>query len=217
MASFEIFYPKLKQYEGGYASAAFAASINDKGGETYKGIARNFNPDWSGWKIIDAYKLKNGLPKYNSIIPDPNLDKMAKDHSKKAYWDKLRLDEVKNQHVAEAIGDFGFNSGLGTAAKAVQRILKLPVDGKIGPATVSAINAANQQKLFADIQNYRRDFIKNITSLSEQIKNSLLGRVDKLEIGAIFDQIKKNPGKTLMAVFAVSLIIGSILILANNN
>lgn len=216
MANFELFYPKLKHYEGGYASAAFAASINDKGGETYKGIARNFNLDWPGWKIIDEYKLKNGLPKYNSIIPDPRLDKMAKDHSKKAYWDKLRLDDVKNQHVAEAIGDFGFNSGLRTAAKAVQRVLKLPVDGDVGPATVAAINNANPQKLFNDIQNYRRNFIKNITSLSEQIKNALLGRVDKLEIGAAFDTIKNNPGKTMLGILVLSLMIGGALYLTNS-
>lgn len=216
MANFELYYPKLKQYEGGYASAAFAASINDKGGETYKGIARNFNPDWAGWPIIDEYKLKNGLPKYNSIIPDPRLDKLAKDHSKKAYWDKLRLDDVQNQNVAEAIGDFGFNSGLGTAAKAVQRVLKLPVDGNIGPVTIDAINKANQKQLFDDIQNYRRNFIKNITSLSEQIKNALLGRVDKLEIGAAFDIIQKNPGKTMLGILFLTFIIGGAIYMTNS-
>lgn len=216
MASFEVYYPKLKQYEGGYASAAFAASINDKGGETYKGIARNFNPDWAGWAIIDDYKLKNGLPKYNSTIPDSRLDKLAKDHSKKAYWDKLRLDDVKNQNVAEAIGDFGFNSGLKTAAKAVQRVLKIEDDGVIGPATISAINSANQQKLFNDIQNYRRAFIKNISTLSEQIKNALLGRVDKLEIGVAFDIIKNNPGKTMLGILFFGVIVGSIVYLTNS-
>lgn len=200
MASFEIFYPKLKKYEGGYASAKFAASIGDRGGETYKGIARNFNPNWAGWPIIDAWKAKNGEPKWNTFIPDPRLDELAKSHSKKAYWDKLRLDEVKNQSVAEAIGDFGFNSGLGTAAKAVQRILGLPDDGSIGPKTLEAINKANQKKLFNDIQNYRKSFIGRITSLSENVKAALLNRVQSIQFDESVEMIKNNPGKTIIGI-----------------
>lgn len=41
-------YDILIKHEGGYVN-----DPDDKGGETYKGIARKFNPDWKGWKIID--------------------------------------------------------------------------------------------------------------------------------------------------------------------
>lgn len=216
MADFNLYYPKLKVYEGGYASAAFAASINDSGGETYRGIARNYNPTWAGWDIIDEYKKAHGLPKYNSSIPDARLDALAKTHSKTDYWDKLRLDSVKNQSVAEAIGDFGFNSGLKTAAKAAQRVLGLKDDGVIGTETVEAINKANQEKLFNDIQNYRKKFIGNITSLSEQVKGSLVNRVNKITYTTL-EVLAHNPGKTLLGIMAFGLILGSILYFSNNN
>ena len=33
---------------------------SDSGGETYCGIARNSNPKWQGWKIVDKHKLNTG-------------------------------------------------------------------------------------------------------------------------------------------------------------
>lgn len=180
MAKFNLYYPKLEGYEGGYVSAQTAAKIGDKGGETYKGIARNFNKDWAGWKIIDNYKALHGTPAYNSIIPDAKLNSMAKEHSKTQYWDVLKLDQVKDQSVAEAMGDFGFNSGPGAPIKAVQKILKLEQDGKIGSETIAAINKANPKRLFNEIQAYRVEYIRN-SSLSDKLKNQLIdNRVSKM-------------------------------------
>lgn len=214
MANFDLYYPKLKVYEGGYASAAFAASINDSGGETYMGIARNYNPTWAGWPIIDAYKTAHGIPQHNAFIPDSHLTDLAKSHSKVAYWDKLMLDSVKNQSVAEAIGDFGFNSGLKTAAKAAKRVLGLKDNGIIGTDTIEAINKANQQKLFDDIQAYRKKFIGNITFLSEQVKGSLINRVNKITYTTL-ETFAHNPGKTLLGIIFLGLIIGSLLYFNN--
>ena len=43
----------IEGYEGNYSN-----DKDDPGGETYKGISRNMNKDWEGWKIIDSYKGK---------------------------------------------------------------------------------------------------------------------------------------------------------------
>lgn len=177
MADFHSYYiGRLLLYEGGYASVEYAQKHNDKGGETYRGIARNFNPDWPGWKIIDDYKAKNGIPAWNSQINDDTLNAMAEELSKKNYWDALQLDSVQNQSVAELIMDFGFNSGLRTSAKAVQRIIGVDDDGAIGKITLAAINRFDQQELFTKLQDYRVQFIGNITTLSEDIKASLVKR-----------------------------------------
>lgn len=177
MADFHSYYVnRLLVHEGGYASEEFAKKQNDAGGETYRGIARNFNKDWPGWKIIDDYKAKNGIPKWNSQINDDTLNKMAEELSKKNYWDVLKLDQVKNQSVAEFIMDFGFNSGLGRSAKAVQKIVGANPDGAIGNITLAAINGFDQKELFTQLQNYRIEFIGNITTLSEDIKASLVKR-----------------------------------------
>ena len=178
MAKFELYYPKQSKNEGGYASAKLAASIGDSGGETYRGIARNYNKDWAGWPIIDAYIAKNGAPKWNSIIPDDKLNKMVVEHSKTAYWDNLRLDDVKNQSLAELIGDFGFNSGLGTVARIVQRLLTITADGKIGNATIKAINAANQKQLFDSLKAARIHLIENSNKIKNSVKPQLIDRTN---------------------------------------
>ena len=44
MADFKVAFAKTIRFEGGYVNHKA-----DKGGETYKGIARNFWPKWKGW------------------------------------------------------------------------------------------------------------------------------------------------------------------------
>ncbi len=200
MADYIKYYPKLLKAEGGYASAKYAASIGDKGGETYLGIARNYNKDWPGWAIIDAYKAKNGEPKYNSHIPDTKLDQLAKDMSKKLYWDKLKLDQVQNQSIAEYIMDFGFNSGLATPVKAVQRLLKLKDDGAMGNDTINKINTADQGKLFKDLQDYRINFVSNIKTLKPDVIQGLIKRAKSFSFDAV-QYAKENKGTVITLGF----------------
>lgn len=196
MADFNTYYPKLLVQEGGYASADLAKSINDKGGETYLGIARNYNPTWAGWPIIDKYKADHGTPAHNAHIPDANLDALAKSFSKSHYWDVLDLDQVKNQSIAEYIMDFGFNSGLANPIIAVQKILGLSVDGKVGPNTINAINSANPQDLFNKLKDYRVQFVARITSLPANVKAALTARANSFGFSNVVIAIKNNPVKT---------------------
>lgn len=39
--------------EGGYVNDPI-----DSGGETFRGVSRNNNPNWRGWKLIDEAKAK---------------------------------------------------------------------------------------------------------------------------------------------------------------
>ncbi len=180
MADFKAYYPKLLKYEGGYASPEYAAKIKDSGGETYLGIARNYNKTWPGWVIIDAYKTAHGEPKYNSHIPDAKLDQLAMDLSKKLYWDKLNLDNVKNQSLAEFIMDYGFNSGLGTPVKAAQNYFKktdpnIKVDGVMGNDTINKVNSADTEKLFNALQEDRINLINRL-HFGSDVKGGLLNR-----------------------------------------
>lgn len=178
MADFSIYYPKLLKYEGGYASAAYAAKMGDSGGETYCGIARNYNKEWAGWAIIDAYKTKNGEPKYNAKIDDPKLYALCLELSKKKNWDPIKMDAVRNQSVAEMIMDFGFNSGIGLSVKAVQNILKIAATGKITDADIVAINKADPKFLFSELQKYRINMIIKSTKINPKFKNGLVARAN---------------------------------------
>lgn len=145
MANFLEAYNITLKHEGGYDN-----DPDDVGGETYKGIARRYHPAWSGWRIIDSYKTKDGFP--NNAYNDVNLDKDVKEFYKVHYWDVNLLDEFIDQKIANEMFDTGVNMGIGRAARYVQQALNLlnkkgriyddiVEDGKIGTNTLKALNA----------------------------------------------------------------------------
>ncbi len=58
MADFDIAYRLTMKHEGGYAN-----NKADRGGETYRGIARKFWSGWIGWPLVDDAKKQPGFPK----------------------------------------------------------------------------------------------------------------------------------------------------------
>lgn len=78
------------------------------------------------------------------------------------YWDKCRADEIANQSVANAIVDWAYNSGPAVAAKKVQAVVGVDIDGVIGLRTIAAINAADPKWLFGKVQLSRIAFLEAI-------------------------------------------------------
>lgn len=145
MANFETAYLVVKRNEGGWAN-----NPNDRGGETYKGIARNFHPRWSGWPIIDAYRKH---AKFEAALEkDAILQKLVRAFYKENYWNALSLDYVAHQETATELFDTGVNMGTGVAGIFLQTALNvnnkngkeypdLKMDGKVGPVTIQTLNA----------------------------------------------------------------------------
>lgn len=134
MADFKTAFRKTSRWEGGYAN-----NPNDSGGETYKGIARNHHPTWSGWISID--QIKAAHPKgFKTILKNtPELQSKVEDFYKRNFWDKVKLDECPNQRVANEVFDMCVNAGISAGVKILQKVLGLPADGKFGPVTLSAM------------------------------------------------------------------------------
>lgn len=126
MADFLPAFEAMIRREGGYKLHTVE---HDTGGMTYAGIARNKNPQWAGWMIID-----NG--------GEPQAD-LVRGFYRTNFWNPLRLDEVQNQEVASTLFDFAVNAGIGTASKLAQIVLNTTPDGKIGSKTLEALNAYN--------------------------------------------------------------------------
>jgi len=179
MADFHKFYPTLKVEEGGYASEAYALKKKDSGGRTYLGIAENYNKTWEGWPLIDAWIKIHGEPKWNQKIPSDAIYAAAEKHTKVAYWDKLFLDQINNQSLAEQIFDFGFNSGLGLSAKFVQRIIGHSETTVFNSNDIAGINIFDQEKLFNTLKNMRVDMIKKSTIINPDSKPALIARASK--------------------------------------
>jgi lysozyme family protein len=170
MADFTRYFPILLANEGGYCHDA-----QDPGGETYRGIARAANPQWGGWPAIDAVKARLGL---TSPVPRPSWSSLNKallteaalaasinTFYKAAYWNPLGLDAVGCQCLAEQLADHGVNAGTARPAKMLQYLLStefgaagMVVDGKIGPRTIAALNAANAEAFYQRFVAMRQAF-----------------------------------------------------------
>ena len=126
MANFEKAIDKTLYSEGGYVD-----NKNDHGGETKYGISKKAYPDID----IGALTLND-----------------AKKIYKRDYWDRLNLDEIVNQRIAEEVFDTAVNMGARRAGRFLQKAINmlddygLVEDGIVGEKTIHAVNACKYQK-----------------------------------------------------------------------
>ena len=105
MADFKTAYDKTMKVEGGYANTE-----GDSGGETWKGIARNYHPKWSGWSIIDTFKPIRNIAVFESNLKaSQTLQRLVLEFYKEEFWDVMLLDQVQNQDIANEMFDTGVN------------------------------------------------------------------------------------------------------------
>ena len=119
MANFEKAFKLVVEAEGGYVH-----DKDDKGGETFMGITRKNHPKLKMWEIIDKY-----IDMYNSTY---GINKYLKNRDdvmeeirgvyKKQYWDKLLLDEVNYQRVANSLFDDCVNRGVSATIKLLKAV-----------------------------------------------------------------------------------------------
>ena len=143
MAEFKEAYAITSAHEGGYVNDPV-----DRGGETYRGIARVHHPEWSGWRRIDTARRKAGFPR--SLNADRTLQNNVKAFYKKAYWDRFKGDDIPDQAVANELYDTGVNMGVRRAVRFLQSSLNLLnrnqrdyedliVDGLLGRKSLDAL------------------------------------------------------------------------------
>ncbi|MGB5450951.1 MAG: glycosyl hydrolase 108 family protein [Sedimenticolaceae bacterium] len=144
MAEFSDAFELTSAHEGGYVNDSV-----DRGGETYRGIARVHHPQWPGWKRIDAQRGKSGFPK--GLDADRTLQADVKALYKESYWDRFKGDELPDQAVANELYDTSVNMGVRRAVRFLQSSLNLLnrnqhdyedliVDGWFGAKSLQTLN-----------------------------------------------------------------------------
>lgn len=144
MAEFEPAYRQVIANEGGYVN-----DPEDLGGETYKGIARNYYPNWAGWWYIDRYKATNGPIATGAIIDSPPVEASVRGFYR-GLWKKYRMGEIDDQALANNFFDFIVlaKRAVATMQEALNRMgFRVVVDNIIGPQTITAINRADPRRL----------------------------------------------------------------------
>lgn len=143
MARFDPAFNRTLGHEGGYVF-----DPSDRGGETYRGVARRFHPDWPGWRVVDGLRGRQGFP--GTLDESEELDALVRQVYRESYWNRMLGDRIPSQEVAEELFDSGVNCGLGRAVQWLQRSLNalnrrgrswpdLDVDGGLGPRTLAAL------------------------------------------------------------------------------
>jgi lysozyme family protein len=146
LSNFRKCLPLLLQHEGGNDD-----DPRDPGGRTSRGILQR---EWDVWRL-----LHQGLPSDVWQAPQDQVEAIYKQN----YWDALRCDELPSG-VDFAVFDYGVNSGIGRAAKVLQRLVGADVDGEIGPQTIGATLRVDPKTLVGQICDERVAFLKGLST-----------------------------------------------------
>ena len=168
MAIFSEAVNKTLSFEGGYTSGE-----GDYGGETKFGISKRSYPN------VDIVKL---------------TVEEAKEIYKRDYWDRLGLDRVKSQAIAEEVFDSAVNVGWGQAGRWLQSGINLiilgrgmrdageekqiKVDGIVGPATLGELGKILNEKGY---------------KVNEDV---LLKCLNAFQVGHYINQARQDPNQT---------------------
>lgn len=156
--NFDQAFQRLLGHEGGYV-----ADRRDPGGAT-------------NWGITQAVARAHGYTGHMRDLPQA----LAKTIYRKSYWDPVRADELP-ESVRFDVFDAAVNSGVGQAAKWLQRAVGTTPDGVIGAVTVGAARAAGPQ-LLARFNGQRLQFMTDLKTWptfgrgwARRIASNLLG------------------------------------------
>lgn len=179
MASFKIAHKRTERFEGGYANDPL-----DSGGQTWRGLARNYNPKWKGWKIVDEILALKPKDKNKALYSHKELNELVDAYYEANYWDCINLDYIASQEVANSLFDISVNMGSGRAAKFLQQSLNVLVDGKIGPKTIGAANSMDAKVLYDKINALRAEKYNQIIANNpsqEKFRKSWFSRIKPFE------------------------------------
>lgn len=166
MADYESAIDFTLRWEGGYVN-----DPDDSGGETYRGISRVHNPNWSGWKIIDQRNPFEG-----QIYHD--LEDDIKSFFRIHYWDRIKAGNICNDKIAAYVFDWYVHSG-NNATKVIQRIVGTTQDGILGNQTIRAINNFNGA-LYEPLRMARISYYKSIVKNKPAKAKSLNGWLNRV-------------------------------------
>lgn len=133
------------RHEGGYSDHP-----NDPGGPTNMGITLKTLRDWRGGDVtpadVRALTREEAIEIYRAL-----------------YWNAVRGEDLP-PGVDLAVFDFAVNSGPRRAVRTLQRLLRVRVDGGVGPETLAACRKADREALIRDYCAARLEFLQSLPS-----------------------------------------------------
>ncbi len=150
MADLDVSIRKTLLHEGIYSN-----DPDDPGGETWRGIARRYQPDWPGWALIDDAKRRGVHPL--TLQYDERLRALVTEFYRAQFAAPL-YEAIESQELLDELFDFGVNVNPPNAVRALQEALKakaagpIVIDGKFGPKTLEILNALDAGPLLKEFR-----------------------------------------------------------------
>jgi len=163
--NFEKCLKFVLQFEGGFVN-----NPKDPGGATNFGVTQATLSAFIGRQAT--------IDEVQALTPD----KVAPIYRLK-YWDHVSGDALP-LGVDLAVFDFGVHSGPSRGAMGLQRALQLADDGKIGPLTLGAAQAADPAATIEAICDERLAFLQQL-KVFESFGAGLTNRVTKCRAAAL--------------------------------
>lgn len=176
VGNFRVSIPLVLDHEGGFNN-----DPDDVGGATNKGITLKTYRQY-----IDPKGTVQSLKNMTT--------EQAVDVYKQQYWDKCRCDMLP-LGVDHAVFDFAVNSGPIRAKTFLQSVVATPVDGKIGPATLNAVNAMSSVHVINGLCAERIEYIKERVKtgkLHEKFEDGIIKRIERVRKEALA-MLEKEP------------------------
>jgi lysozyme family protein len=165
MSNFEKCLEIILHHEGGYVNHP-----KDPGGETNLGVTKRVYEEWGGTKDMKDLTVEDVAPIY-----------------KKNYWDRVKGDDLPNG-LDLCIFDFAVNAGPGRAAKMIQKMIGVTVDGGIGPNTLRALGLYEEEvggvaEVIVEYQKQRQLYYESLSTF-DTFGRGWTRRVDETTITA---------------------------------
>jgi len=175
MSSFDLAIPRVLQHEGGFVN-----DPADPGGATNFGVSMRW--------LKSQGLLTEVEHSTNTDDPIEAIKKMSRDEASGFYhqywWDAYKYGDIIAQAVANKVFDTAVNVGAPRAHRWLQTVAgATPVDGIIGPGTLSKVNAMNSVALLSGYQvmqaNFYRGLVQAKPGLEKFLKGWLLRAYDR--------------------------------------
>ena len=172
MSVFDPAFQRTMNFEG----VTLENVLGDPGGLTFCGIARNPQPNWNGWPVIDQYIAAG--PDFHTArqkaISDIGLMALVEQFYKTSIWDANNLGQLTTQELSNQVYDAIVNIGPRVIGW-LQVLVKATPDRILGPLTVDACNRANQDETIDDFLIWRKNYYNTLVVEKPEMGKFLSG------------------------------------------
>ena len=173
MADFQPALAITLKHEGGFADRS--KTRPDSTGEVV-----NMGITLDTLRSLGILKSKGPASEADIFFVKTLTEDEAADIYRQQYWDKIELDGVNSQEVANKVFDLAVNTGTHQSVVFLQKAVGTVADGDLGAITLIATNRADPNTTLSKIRLYAETFYRDIAMNNPALAPDLSGWLARL-------------------------------------